>query len=278
MKKHIIATALTALITSTASASVITLDTTSFGGSNSFDFDLMQLVNESGSNSATVTQTDLSGEGTLAGVDGFMEIGGTNIATFNLDGTPVAAGSVSGFFNPGYNIIFDYQVGGTAQLDVTGDLQVDFDNLVEAKLWVEWDFTGVGGAATQSQDLAVMSLVSGNCDIDSSINASTGNVSVDSASACSLSLTALFEDGYFTDAQGNDLGQYDENGQTLHVDYHATVSAINGLNFNYPVAGGTQTFNVEHTSDMSINVPEPTSVAILGLGLLGLAGARRRKS
>lgn len=276
MKKYILATALTALVASTANASVITLDTTAFGGSNSFDFDLMQLVNESGTNSATVTQTDTSGDGTLAGIDSFMELGGTNIATFNLDGFPIAAGSVSGFFNPGYNIIFDYQVGGTAQLDVTGDLQVDFNNLVTAKLWVEWNF--VAGVATQSMDLAVMSLVTGNCDIDSSVDGTTGDVTVDSASSCSLSLTALFEDGYFTDSNGDDLGQYDENGKTIFVDYNATVSAIDGLNFNYSAPGASQTFSVSHTSDMSINVPEPTSIAILGLGLLGFAGARRRKS
>jgi len=29
---------------------------------------------------------------------------------------------------------------------------------------------------------------------------------------------------------------------------------------------------------VTVSVPEPTSIAILGLGLLGLAGARRRKS
>jgi len=276
MKKYIAAAALTALISSTASASVITLDTTNFGGSNSFDFDLMQLVNESGSNSASVTQTDTSGDGTLGGVDSFMELGGTSIASFNLDGTQVAAGSPSGFFNPGYNIVFDYQVGGTAQLDITGDLQVDFNNLVAGKLWVEWDF--VGGVAQESMDLAVMSLMKGNCDIDSSVDGNTGDVTVDSASSCSLTMSALFTDGHFTDTLGDDLGQYDENGKVVYIDYNATVSKITGLNFNYSAPGASQTFAVEHTSDMSINVAEPTSLAILGLGLLGFAGSRRRKA
>lgn len=44
--------------------------------------------------------------------------------------------------------------------------------------------------------------------------------------------------------------------------------------------GGTNTFRVNGSHDGSIEfeVPEPASIAILGLGLLGFAGARRRKS
>lgn len=49
---------------------------------------------------------------------------------------------------------------------------------------------------------------------------------------------------------------------------------LTGLNFVNGVAdvGGT------HNGSINFQVPEPTSIAILGLGLLGLAGARRRKS
>lgn len=45
-------------------------------------------------------------------------------------------------------------------------------------------------------------------------------------------------------------------------------------------AEGNNVFMVEgqHDGSITFNVPEPASIAILGLGLLGLAGARRRKS
>jgi len=44
--------------------------------------------------------------------------------------------------------------------------------------------------------------------------------------------------------------------------------------------GGETTLLVEgqHEGSVTFNVPEPASIAILGLGLLGFAGARRRKS
>ena len=41
-------------------------------------------------------------------------------------------------------------------------------------------------------------------------------------------------------------------------------------------AGSTQTVNGQHEGSISYAVPEPTTLAILGLGLLGFAGARRR--
>jgi hypothetical protein len=41
---------------------------------------------------------------------------------------------------------------------------------------------------------------------------------------------------------------------------------------------GTAVLAANHTGRMSLEVPEPTTLAILGLGLLGMAGASRRKA
>jgi len=44
--------------------------------------------------------------------------------------------------------------------------------------------------------------------------------------------------------------------------------------------GGSSTLEItgQHEGSIAFSVPEPTSIAILGLGLLGFAGARRRKA
>ena len=42
--------------------------------------------------------------------------------------------------------------------------------------------------------------------------------------------------------------------------------------------GSTQTITGQHEGSVSYSVPEPTTLAILGLGLLGFAGSRRRNS
>jgi hypothetical protein len=41
---------------------------------------------------------------------------------------------------------------------------------------------------------------------------------------------------------------------------------------------GTVYVSAQHNATLTFNVPEPTSLAILGLGLLGFAGTRRRKA
>jgi len=61
---------------------------------------------------------------------------------------------------------------------------------------------------------------------------------------------------------------------TVYFNASQDTQPLTGLNFVNGVAsiGGT------HNGSINFQVPEPTSIAILGLGLLGFAGARRRKS
>jgi hypothetical protein len=59
------------------------------------------------------------------------------------------------------------------------------------------------------------------------------------------------------------------------------LAAINGdVAAGYKGTDGADTVYVsaQHNASLTFNVPEPTSLAILGLGLLGFAGTRRRKS
>jgi len=64
--------------------------------------------------------------------------------------------------------------------------------------------------------------------------------------------------------------------QTVSAGFAGFPSAP--LDIVYDTTGGNAVLAANHTGRMSMEVPEPTTLAILGLGLLGMAGASRRKA
>ncbi len=71
----------------------------------------------------------------------------------------------------------------------------------------------------------------------------------------------------------------------LNVNQNVSGGAFNLLaDIANPIESGTDQngdwvyVSAAHNAELTFNVPEPTSIAILGLGLLGFAGARRRKA
>ncbi|XQW85375.1 flocculation-associated PEP-CTERM protein PepA [Thalassotalea piscium] len=260
--------------TSAVNASEIDFKGSQYGG---FDvtFDLIDFLPET----ANVTQTDDT-SGDLSGNDGFQESGLTSVVSLTLNNVGVPYYNTSFDSTPGFEsdmvLFFDYNIQGMAT-NTGAETVVNFTNVVNAELYLYWDAdadntTGTSGRETRVS-LANFMLNQGSCNIESSIDAGTGNVSVNSQnSSCGLNLAGNFAAGNFYSAWGQDLSTLVS---PVTVDYTATVQKFNGLNYNYNGAA-TQDFTITHDANMSINVPEPTSIAILGLGLLGLAGTRRR--
>lgn len=67
---------------------------------------------------------------------------------------------------------------------------------------------------------------------------------------------------------------YANSGKNIYFNASQDTQPLGTLNF----VNGVSKISGTHNGSISFQVPEPTSIAILGLGLLGLAGARRRKS
>lgn len=266
MKKLALIGVLASAMTFGANASVITYD----DGVNSFDFDQMQVT---GLGYSTITQTDTNGDGTLIGPDDFVEFGLTAAIGFTNNGFPVFGTGL----NAAFQLIFDISLQGSATANAGVDgipgtaddqLVANFNSLSSAELWRSTTINNTLVKVGPGADTKIGNLTMGSGECLVTTASETGKCDL------SFNFDSLVA-GLFS-TPGGDL----QSEPYVGIDFTMTiVDIINGFQFVYPNGPGTtQTMQVQHTGDASINVPEPTTIAILGLGLLGLAGARRRKS
>ncbi|MBN8281784.1 PEP-CTERM sorting domain-containing protein [Zoogloea sp.] len=263
LKKTLVGLALAAPLF--AFAAPTTFSNVPLGGAKTFDFEQIQI---SGGNSA-VTLTDANMNGVLDAGDTFVETGlvagvgftdslgnvlidtGLNssggyqlFAVFNpLGGQVIAGGAIA----PG---IFSYVVGfaGTSGFDLYYD-------------------TDLSAGLQGSNIIGRGSNGRGTCSVNSI------SQSGDCVLTFDFDAAAVSAAGVFTQ-MGVDIGTLDA---SVRVDMN--VDAINPSFFSptYSVVGGTQNRSLNHNGSASFTVPEPSSLALLGLA--GLAGmARRRKA
>lgn len=256
MKKLLLASLITGA-SFTAAADVVTFDDSSFnltpGSEVVFDFiDFDPDI-------ATVTQTDTDMNNSIFGTDSFTEMGATDIVNFKL-------GATNSPVDPAYEIFFDYSFSGMAASVFNDEIVVTFDDVSPTGLYVD---TTVNGTFDGGTKIADFSLREGGCSIDIAPGP------LQNKGFCVLDLNIDFTAGYFFNSLGDDLSM---TLGTKTAELIVTVQDIIGLLPTYGGAGGSQTFEISHDGNMTMNVPEPTTIAILGLSLLGFAGMRRCNS
>lgn len=116
-----------------------------------------------------------------------------------------------------------------------------------------------------------------NDDSSSSLNShltqnlATGNYSLLVSYCCSAA--GAMQDGTFSSTDGFNTGSYYGIGSAI------TLSGLQTFLDNYPdVSGAAYNVTITNAQLGANNVPEPGSLALLGLGLAGLAAARRKQS
>lgn len=260
MKKLLLASLITGA-SFAASADVVTFDDSSFNATPGSEvvFDFIDFD----ADLADVTQTDTDGNGHIVGgAEDFSEFGSTDVVNFKLGAALLGVDAA-------YEVFYNYAFSGTAITNpVTGKLDIAFNAGVSG-LYVDTTAgNGMFDIGTSTQ-VASFGLNVGACSIDIAPGP------LQNKGFCALDLSLNFAAGYFFNQSGDDLSTTPG---TKSATLIVTVQDILGLSQTYPSAGASQNFQISHDGNMTLNVPEPASVAILGLGLLGFAGARRRKA
>lgn len=259
MKRELLASLIAAagMASGAASATVINYN----DGVNNFNFDEI-VVSTVGTSTVTVTD---DGDGVLDPIAGsgdtFLETGLVFAFGFKLGGLPV-------FGQPtGYEILASYTPPAGSFSGTVGLSGLDGIVLFStgSSMTIYRDTTVNGAVDGTATVLGTATLTSGDCVLTGASNLAEGS--------CELNFQYNANPGILS-WNGIDLSLLSFIGLNVDLNIDELVPPLSPV-FD---ASGEQVLALTHDGSARFSVPEPGSLALAGLGLLGLAAFRRRKA
>lgn len=229
---------------------------------------------------SVITDGGVGGANTLSVGDTILSAGGVNNGNF-VDPTSVSNNLIDGFEPSETTFGGPSNNGFGPSSPLQWGLTFGFPDLAGTWNGSGFDYTS-GTISMYYYDNTMVNLAGfiRLFDLQVSSGGDTGNSTVLNGQLVNFNALSTVNGVDASDVFNFALGSFGDlsgppNNQVVSFNASQDTQAIGALQF----AGGQAEFAASHNGSINFSqVPEPASIAILGLGLLGFAGAKRRKA